>query len=183
MRPMVIWAAILLPRLQVGALKENSMGLEFGENVLPRTHTWIIHRSSSGSVALFPVKLGIPIFKYLVTSFKWRPKGVSSSGCANLVFISFILKGGKRRGVRNEKRVWSMVYLSGRVLHSACALIPSCSDPTSDGQVSVLRCHPWISNADTTQYFEGFITEEQSHTYYIECLKRELITIIWLKAI
>ena len=42
-----------------------------------------------------------------------------------------------------------MAYLSGRVLHSACALIPSCSDPTSHGQVSVLQCHPWIGNADT----------------------------------
>ena len=42
-----------------------------------------------------------------------------------------------------------MTHLSGRVLHSACAVIPSCSDPTSDGQVSVLQCHPWIGNADT----------------------------------
>ena len=42
-----------------------------------------------------------------------------------------------------------MVCLSGCVLHSACALIPSCSDPTSHGQVSVHQCHPWISNADT----------------------------------
>ena len=42
-----------------------------------------------------------------------------------------------------------MACLSGRVLHSVCALIPSCSDPTSDGQVSVLQCHPWIGNADT----------------------------------
>ena len=24
-----------------------------------------------------------------------------------------------------------------------------CSDPTSNGQVSVLQCHPWIGNADT----------------------------------
>ena len=22
--------------------------------------------------------------------------------------------------------------------------VPSCSDPTSDGQVSMLKCHPWI---------------------------------------
>ena len=42
-----------------------------------------------------------------------------------------------------------MAFLSGRVLHSARALIPSCSDPTSNGQVSVLQCHPWISNANT----------------------------------
>ena len=42
-----------------------------------------------------------------------------------------------------------MAHLSGRVLHSACSLIPSCSDPTSDGQVSVFQCHPWIGNADT----------------------------------
>ena len=33
----------------------------------------------------------------------------------------------------------------------------------------------------THTVLEGLIT--QSHTYYIECLKRELITIIWLKAI
>ena len=42
-----------------------------------------------------------------------------------------------------------MAYLSGRVLHSACALIPSCSDPTSNGQVSMLQCHLWIGNAGT----------------------------------
>ena len=24
-----------------------------------------------------------------------------------------------------------------------------CSDPTSNGQISVLQCHPWIGNADT----------------------------------
>ena len=48
-----------------------------------------------------------------------------------------------------RREVWPRVYLSGRVLHSACALIPSCSDPTSDGQVSVFQCHPWIGNADT----------------------------------
>ena len=42
-----------------------------------------------------------------------------------------------------------MAHLSGRVLHLAWALIPSCSDPTSNGQVSVLQCHPWIGNADT----------------------------------
>ena len=32
----------------------------------------------------------------------------------------------------------------GDVLQSTCALIPSCSDPTYDDQVSVLKCHPWI---------------------------------------
>ena len=37
--------------------------------------------SSSGKVAeKVPVKLGSPMFRYLVTSFKCRPKGVSSSG-------------------------------------------------------------------------------------------------------
>ena len=51
MRPLVMWAAMLLARLQVGAMllarlhalvdlsKENSMGLEVGENVLPGTCT------------------------------------------------------------------------------------------------------------------------------------------------
>ena len=41
----------------------------------------------------------------------------------------------------------------------------NCSDQTSNSLIFVLRCHPWISNADTTQYFKGFIAELQSHTY------------------
>ena len=48
-----------------------------------------------------------------------------------------------------RREEWPMAHLSGRVLHSMCALIPSCSDPTSDGLVSMHQCHPWISNADT----------------------------------
>ena len=102
---MVMWATMLLPRLQVGASKENSMGLEVGENVLPGTCTLIIQRSSSGRVALYvPVKLGIPMFRYLVTSFKWRPKGVSSSNCMNLFLASAILKSRKDERLE-EKRV------------------------------------------------------------------------------
>ena len=67
-----------------------------------------------------------------------------------------------------------MVCFSGRVLHSACALIPSCSDPTSNDQVSVLQCHPWIGNADTQYsriYNRVAITHllhrmSQKRTYY-----------------
>ena len=40
---------------------------------------------------------------------------------------------------------------------------------------TVLWCHPWISNADTTQYIEGFIAEWQSHTYYIVVSKDNLL--------
>ena len=29
-----------------------------------------------------------------------------------------------------------------------------CSDQTSNGPISVLRCHPWTSNSDTTQYLK-----------------------------
>ena len=29
-----------------------------------------------------------------------------------------------------------------------------CSDQSSNSLISVLRCHPWISNVDTTQYSE-----------------------------
>ena len=29
-----------------------------------------------------------------------------------------------------------------------------CSDQTSNGLISVLTCHLWISNADTTQYMK-----------------------------
>ena len=42
-------------------------------------------------------QLGIPMFRYLVTSFKWRPKGVSSSGCVNLILASAILKSKLER--------------------------------------------------------------------------------------
>ena len=59
---------------------------------------------------------------------------------------------------------------------------PTCSDPTSDGQVSVLQCHPWIGNADTHSTRRIYNRVAITH-YYIECLQRELITIIWLKAI
>ena len=61
-------------------------------------------------------------------------------------------------------------------------LLPPSSDPTSDGQISVYKCHPWTGNADTHNT-QRIYNRVQSHTYYIECLKRELITIIWLKAI
>ena len=53
-------------------------------------------------------------------------------------------------------------------------LIFHCSDPTSDGQVSVLQCRPWIGNADTHKlewiYNRGAITHllhqmSQKRTY------------------
>ena len=96
------------------------------------------------------MKLDIPMFRYLVTTFKCRPKGVSSSGCMNLLLAFAIPKrveSGEESEMRREK--FSMAYLGGRVLQVACALIPSCSDPTSDGQISVHTCHPWIGNAGT----------------------------------
>ena len=43
-----------------------------------------------------------------------------------------------------SREEYPLAFPSGRVLQSACALIPSYSDQTSDGQVSVLKCHPWI---------------------------------------
>ena len=51
-----------------------------------------------------------------------------------------------------------MVHLSGHVLHSACVLIPSCSDPTSGGQVSMFSVIPG-SVMLTHTVLEGFITE------------------------
>ena len=50
------------------------------------------------------MKVGISMFRYLVTSFKCRPKGVSSSGCVNLFLASAIILSRKGRGVKNEKR-------------------------------------------------------------------------------
>ena len=72
-----------------------------------------------------------------------------------------------------------MVYLTARVLHSACAMIPSCSDHDPNGPKSL--CFSVIPGSVmlTHTILEGFITEWQSHTYYIECLKRELITKVY----
>ena len=47
---------------------------------------------------------------------------------------------------RESSDLW--LLLSGRVLQSACALIPSYNDQTSNSLIYVLQCHPWISNAD-----------------------------------
>ena len=81
MRPKVMWDAMLFPKLQVGASKVKSMGSVVGANVLPGTRTLILQRSSSGKVAVkVPVKLGSLMFRYFMTSFKCRAKGVSSFG-------------------------------------------------------------------------------------------------------
>ena len=61
--------------------------------------------------------LGIPMFKYLVTSFKCRPKGVSSSGCMNLLLAFAIPKrveSGEESEMRREKfsRALSLVVVS-----------------------------------------------------------------------
>ena len=72
--------------------------------------------------------------------------------------FSFKKKKGKKREMKRqmrsqkEKRVSSDLglYLSGRVLRSMCALIPSCSDLTQMDQVSVLKCHPWIGKLTHT---------------------------------
>ena len=71
------------------------------------------------------MKLGVPMLRYLVTSFKWRPKGASSSGCVNLFIASAILRN--RKDEKSEMRRKSSdlgLKLSGRVLQSVCALIP-----------------------------------------------------------
>ena len=77
----------------------------------------------------------------------------------------------KEEESKMRREEWPTVYLSGRVLHSACALIPSCSDPTSNGQISVYKCHPWIGNADTHST-RGFITEF-NHTLITSNVSKE----------
>ena len=57
-----------------------------------------------------------------------------------------------------RREEWPRAFLSGRVLHLAWALIPSCSDPTSDGQISVFSVIPG-SVMLTHTVLEGFITE------------------------
>ena len=76
-----------------------------------------------------------------------------------------------------------VAYSSCRVLQSVCALIPSCSDHTSNGQVSMHQCHPWIGNADTHST-RGIITEF-NHTLITSSPHKEYdyIKISWLKAI
>ena len=64
-----------------------------------------------------------------------------------------------------------MAHLSGHVLQSTCALIPSCSDPTTDGQISMHKCHPWIGNADTDSP-RGFIIEF-NHTLITSNVSKE----------
>ena len=46
-----------------------------------------------------------------------------------------------------------------------------CSDLTSDGQISMYKCHPWICNAEHSRIYNRV----ESHTYYIECLVREYL--------
>ena len=41
------------------------------------------------------------------------------------------------------------VQRSVRRVGCQVALFGDCSDPTSNGQVSMLQCHPWIGTADT----------------------------------
>ena len=74
-----------------------------------------------------------------------------------------------------RREEYPVAFPSGRVLESMCALIPSCSDQTSNGPISMLQYHPWISNADThsTQriYNRVAITHllhrmSQKRTYY-----------------
>jgi len=76
MHQKVMWATMLFPRLEVGASKVNLMGSVVCAKVLPRTRTLILQRSSSGKVAVkVPVKLGRPMFRYFVTSFRCHLKG------------------------------------------------------------------------------------------------------------
>src|SRR4051812_43400733 len=98
------------------------------------------------------------MLRYLVTFFKCRPKRVSSSRCEKLFLWSALYRVEKGEESEMSREEYPVAYPSGRVLQSACALLPSCSDQTSDGQVSVLKCHPWIGIADTHNT-QGFITE------------------------
>ena len=82
-----------------------------------------------------------------------------------------------------SREEYPMAYPSGHVLQLACALVPSCSDSTSYGQVSVLQCHPWISNADTTQDLKD-LQQSSNHTLITSSVSKEnLLQLIWLKAI
>ena len=40
-------------------------------------------------------------------------------------------------------------YSGQKLIPKVNVEVACCSDPTSDGQISVHKCHPWIGNADT----------------------------------
>ena len=58
------------------------------------------------------MKLGSPMFRYLVTSFRCHPKGVSSSGCMNLFLASAILKESRKDEESDKIRESSDLGLS-----------------------------------------------------------------------
>ena len=69
------------------------MGSVVGANILPGTQTLIFQHFSSGKVAeKVPVKLGSPMFRYLVTSFKCHLKGMLSYDWVNLFLGSAIYR-------------------------------------------------------------------------------------------
>ena len=77
---------MLWPKLQVGAAKKKSIGLMFFPKVRPGMWTLILQHLSSGvEVLRVPVKLGRPMFRYLVIFVRRRPKGMVSSGWVNRV--------------------------------------------------------------------------------------------------
>ena len=70
-----------------------------------------------------------------------------------------------------------MAYLSGRVLHLACALIPSCSDPTSDGQISMFSVIPGSLMLTHTVLESIYNRVAITHLLHRMSQERELITI------
>ena len=63
-----------------------------------------------------------------------------------------------------------MAHLSGHILQSVCALIPSCSDSTSNGQICVCVIPGSIMLTHTV--LEGFITEF-NHTLITSNVSKE----------
>ena len=70
--------------------------------------------------------------------------GLTKKGILNKLERERAVKDPFEKKVVGEIFPMGLPVSRGHVLQSTCALIPSCSDPTSNGQVSVLKCHPWI---------------------------------------
>ena len=71
----------------------------------------------------------------------------------------FLCKKGARQGDLRSPLIFVpavdvLQSMRNEAMLNSLGSPPSCSDQTSNGPISVLRCHPWISNADTRQYLK-----------------------------
>ena len=74
----------------------------------------------------------------------------------NTMVVRKLLDGFKHLTYKIAQQIESMSTFRNLVWHEfeIITRMTGCSDQTSNSLIFVLWCHPWISNADTTQYSE-----------------------------